>query len=155
MGDIAKGYAGTWIGSQAGANPWWAALAVVVVVAGNCWSVFLRGRGGKGVATGLGAFLRVSPWAILPAAAVWIALVASFRFVSLASICAVGGLPLAVLALGYPWPIAGAAAVVAVIVIVRHRENVASLLAGTERRFGEKDRAAGSPRGTPVPGGRG
>ncbi len=153
MGDIAKGYGGTWLGSQAGSGSEWAALAGVLVVAGNCWSVFLGGKGGKGVATGLGAFLRVTPWAVLPAAVVWIVLVATFRFVSLASVCAVLGLPLAILALGYPLPLVGAGAVVALIVVWRHRENVQRLVAGTESRFGEKERA-GSPPGESAVSGR-
>ena len=143
LGDVAKGFAGAWLGSQAGAGPAWAAAAAVLVVVGNCWSVFLGGKGGKGVATGLGAFLAVAPWAIVPAAVVWIALVASFRFVSLASVAAVAGLPLAILALGYSWPLVVAGALVAAIVVLRHRENLQRLLAGTERRFGDKE---GPPR---------
>lgn len=143
LGDIVKGFAGVWLGSQAGSGPAWAAAAAVLVVVGNCWSVFLGGKGGKGVATGLGAFLAVAPWAIFPAAAVFIVLVASFRFVSLASVAAVAGLPVAILALGYPWPIVVAGALVAGIVVLRHRENIQRLLAGTERRLGEKE---GPPR---------
>jgi glycerol-3-phosphate acyltransferase PlsY len=141
VADIAKGYAGAWLGSLAGADPAWAAAGAVAVVAGNCWSAFLGFRGGKGVATGLGAFLRVTPWAVVPAAVVFLALVASFRYVSLASLCAAVGLPLAILALGYsPW-LAGAALLVAVVVAARHRENIARLLAGTERRLGERESA--------------
>lgn len=141
--DVAKGFVGAWVGSRAGPEAAWAALGVVLVVVGNCWPVFLGFRGGKGVATGLGAFVRATPWAILPAAVVWIVLVASFRFVSLASLCAVLGLPLAVFALGYETPLVGAAAAVALIVVARHRENIQRLLAGTERRFGEQEPAKG------------
>ena len=145
VGDVAKGYAGTWVGSLAGPGPWWAATAAVLVVVGNCWSIFLAGRGGKGVATGLGAFLQVTPWALVPAAIVWAALVASFRFVSLASICAVLGLPFAIFLLRYPWPLVVAGGVVAAIVVARHRENIVRLLRGTERRFGEKERLTAPP----------
>jgi glycerol-3-phosphate acyltransferase PlsY len=142
-GDVLKGYLAAWAGaSLAGNGPAVMAAAAVLPVVGNCWSVFLRGKGGKGVATGLGAFLRLTPWALLPAACVWLALVATFRFVSLGSLCAVLGLPLAILALGYPWPSVLAGAAVAAIVTIRHRENIARLLAGTERRLGEKDRPA-------------
>jgi glycerol-3-phosphate acyltransferase PlsY len=135
-GDVVKGYAAAWVGAQAGPGPGWAGAAAVLAVVGNCWPVFLGFRGGKGVATGLGAVLRITPWAVIPAAAVWLALVASLRFVSLASICAVTGLPLAVVALGYPVALAVATLVIAVIVVARHHENIRRLLAGTENRFG-------------------
>jgi glycerol-3-phosphate acyltransferase PlsY len=136
LGDIAKGYVATWIGSRAGPEPGWAGAAAVLAVVGNCWPVFLGFRGGKGVATGLGAFLRITPWALIPAAVVWGCLVASFRFVSLASICAVLGLPLAILALGYPAALALAGLAVAIIVTARHHQNIQRLLAGTENKFG-------------------
>lgn len=145
LGDVAKGYAAAWLGARAGPETGWAGAAAVLAVVGNCWPVFLGFRGGKGVATGLGAFLHITPWALLPAAAVWGALVATFRYVSLASICAVLGLPLAILALGYAWPLAAAGALVAVIVIGRHHENIRRLLAGTERKFGDKEPPAGAP----------
>jgi glycerol-3-phosphate acyltransferase PlsY len=144
LADVAKGYIATWIGSRVGSGPGWAGAAAVLAVAGNCWPVFLGFRGGKGVATGLGAFLRITPWALIPAAAVWVALVASFRFVSLASVCAVAGLPLAIMALGYPPALAAGGLVVAVIVVGRHHENIRRLLAGTERRFGEREAPPGA-----------
>ena len=72
---------------------------------------------------------------------------ASFRFVSLASLCAVIGLPLAILALGYPAALALAGLAVAIIVIARHHANIQRLLAGTEARFGE--RAPVSATGAP------
>ena len=142
FGDIGKGYVATWIGSRAGAGPAWAGAAVVLAVIGNCWPVFLGFRGGKGVATALGAFLRVTPWALIPAAIVFASLLASFRFVSLASLCAALGLPLAILALGYPPALAVAALAVATLVVVRHRENIQRLMAGTERRFGARASAS-------------
>ncbi|MGH7359262.1 MAG: glycerol-3-phosphate 1-O-acyltransferase PlsY, partial [Candidatus Rokuibacteriota bacterium] len=129
VGDVAKGYAATWLGSQGGPGPAWAGAGAVLAVVGNCWPVFLGFRGGKGVATGLGAFLRITPWAVVPAAAVWLILVASLRFVSLASLCAVIGLPLAILALGYPPVLAAAGLAIAVIVVARHHENIRRLLA--------------------------
>jgi acyl phosphate:glycerol-3-phosphate acyltransferase len=136
LGDVAKGYVATWIGSQAGPEPGWAGAAALLAVVGNCWPIFLGFRGGKGVATGLGAFLRITPWALIPAAVVWGCLVVSFRFVSLASICAVLGLPLAILALGYPAALALAGLAVAIIVTARHHQNIQRLLAGTESKFG-------------------
>ena len=143
VGDIAKGYAATWLGSQAGPGPGWAGAGAVLAVVGNCWPVFLGFRGGKGVATGLGAFLRITPWAVVPAAAVWLILVASLRFVSLASLCAVIGLPVAILALGYPPVLALTGLAIAVIIVARHHENIQRLLAGTENRFGRPRPGAG------------
>ena len=80
----------------------------------------------------------------------WGSLVASFRFVSLASICAALGLPLAILALGYPPALAVAGLTVAAIVVARHHENIRRLLAGTEARFGA--RAPERGRGGHTPG---
>ncbi len=151
LADIAKGYVATWVGSRAGSEPGWAGAAAVLAVAGNCWPVFLRFRGGKGVATGLGAFLRITPWALIPAAAVWVALVASLRFVSLASICAVAGLPVAILALGYPPALAVAGLVVAIVIVARHHQNIGRLLAGKESRFGQGDSLPAAPA-PPPPG---
>jgi glycerol-3-phosphate acyltransferase PlsY len=149
LGDVAKGFLAAWVGTRAGPEPAWGAAAAVLAVVGNCWPVFLGFRGGKGVATAVGALLLVTPWALVPAAAVWGALVASFRFVSLASVCAAAGLPLAILALGYPAVHAAGGLVVAAIVVLRHRDNLRRLLAGTEHRFGERDRPAGAAPSSP------
>src|SRR5207247_7822581 len=107
-------------------------------VVGNCWSVFLGFRGGKGMATGLGAFLRLVPYATLPAALVWLAITVSFRYVSLASITAALCVPLGVLLLGYPSPYVAATLAVSVLIVARHRDNIARLLSGTERRLGQR-----------------
>jgi glycerol-3-phosphate acyltransferase PlsY len=150
LGDVAKGWCAVLAASaiSGGDAPATAAGAVAAVV-GNCWSVFLGFRGGKGVATGLGALLRLVPWATAPAAVVWIALVLTFRYVSLASLAAAACIPLgvalfAVLAprIGYGWPDVLASLAVAIIVIVRHGDNIARLRAGTERRLGQRSAAA-------------
>lgn len=138
LGDVAKGWAGVWLGWSVGPDPLWPALAAVLVVVGHCWSPFLGFRGGKGVATGFGAALGLAPWATLPAALVWGVLLLSWRYVSLASLSAAVCLPLGVLLLGYPLPAVGAGGAIALLVIARHRENIGRLLAGTERRLGEK-----------------
>ena len=136
IGDVAKGALAVWLGRliSVDAGP----AAAVAAVVGNCWPVFLRFRGGKGVATGFGALLTLVPLAVAPAALVWIAITASFRYVSLGSVLAVVCVPLGAVMLAYPWPSVGACAVVAAIIIARHRENIGRLLAGTERRLGER-----------------
>jgi len=139
VGDVAKGYLAVAAGGAiaAGETAMLAAAAVAAIV-GNCWSVFLGFRGGKGVATGLGAFLRLVPWAVAPAALVWLIVTVSFRYVSLGSLMAAVCVPLGALLLGYGGVRAAACAVGAAIVIVRHHENIGRLFAGTERRLGER-----------------
>jgi len=114
------------------------AAASVAAIVGNCWSIFLGFRGGKGVATGLGAFLRLMPWAVAPAAVVWLVITVSFRYVSLGSILAALCVPLGAVMLGYPGPSVAAGAAGTLIVILRHHENIARLLAGSERRLGKR-----------------
>ena len=151
VGDVLKGYAAVALGAWvAGGRPESTALCAVAAVAGNCWSVFLGLRGGKGVATGLGAFLRLMPLATLAALPVFVVVVLTTRFVSLGSLLAAGCVPLGALALGYPRASALAAAGVAAIVVLRHRENIARLVAGTEHRVGE--RTAATPAAGAGPG---
>jgi acyl phosphate:glycerol-3-phosphate acyltransferase len=142
-GDIAKGYLAVLVGAAMGGGGAEAsAVAAVAAIAGNCWSVYLRFRGGKGVATGLGAFLNVAPWATAPAALVWLVTAITFRYVSLASLMAALCVPIGALVLGYPRESVAACAVAAAIIGYRHRDNVERLLAGTERRLGERRRSA-------------
>jgi acyl phosphate:glycerol-3-phosphate acyltransferase len=137
VGDIVKGYLAVECATRIGGGaPVLTAVGAAGAVAGNCWSVFLGFRGGKGVATGLGALLRLTPIATLVGGAVWLAVSAGFRYASLASLVAVLAIPLAALLLGDGAPAVIGAAVIAVIVIVRHRENIGRLRAGTEQRLG-------------------
>jgi acyl phosphate:glycerol-3-phosphate acyltransferase len=142
-GDIAKGYAAvalgaTLVGGPSGGDLGAPAACAVAAVIGNCWSVFLGFRGGKGVATGLGALLRLVPWAMLPAAAVWLGVTVSFRYVSLGSILAALCAALGALLLGYPGPSVLAAFGVGTIVVARHHANIARLLAGHEPKLGQR-----------------
>jgi glycerol-3-phosphate acyltransferase PlsY len=139
VGDVVKGALAVTAGAALGAgDPAAAAIAAVAAVIGNCWSVFLGFRGGKGVATGLGALLRLVPWAIVPAVIVFAAVTLTTRYVSLGSVLSAIGVPLAALALGYPGVKVVAAALAAAIVVLRHRENIERLRHGTERRVGER-----------------
>jgi glycerol-3-phosphate acyltransferase PlsY len=142
LGDIAKGYLATWVAGAAGGAPVWVGAGAIAAVVGNCWPVFLGFRGGKGVATGLGAFLRAAPWAVVPAAVLWILVVAVTRYVSLASIVGCAGLVAAAWALGYPRSILAAAAAVTLIIGWRHQQNIQRLFAGTESRLGQRVKAA-------------
>jgi glycerol-3-phosphate acyltransferase PlsY len=136
VGDIVKGAAAVWLGGLLSGGA--VAPCAVAAVVGNCWPVFLRFRGGKGVATGFGALLALVPMALAPAILVWLAITASFRYVSLGSVLAALCVPLGALMLAYPWPSVAASTLVAAIIIVRHRENIDRLLSGSERRLGER-----------------
>jgi len=143
-GDIAKGYLAVAAGAALGAVPPGAdsgviATSAVAVVIGNCWSVFLGFRGGKGVATGLGALLRVvPPLAVLPAALVWLVVTVSIRYVSLGSILADACVPLGALLLDAPASSVIAAFAVAAIIIARHHANIIRLLGGHEPKLGQR-----------------
>src|SRR5437763_1219773 len=142
VGDVAKGYlavaAAGALAGDAGAR----AAAAVAAIIGNCWSVFLGFRGGKGVATGLGALLNLVPWAVAPAIPVWLAVAVTTRYVSLGSILGAACVPLGALLLGYGAPAMLAALAGAAIIIARHHDNIGRLLAGTERRLGRGRSAA-------------
>ena len=142
VGDVAKGYLAMSAARAIGPEPWVASAGAVAAVAGNCWPVFLRFRGGKGVATGLGAFLALVPWAVAPAAGLWIVVTAISRYVSLASIVGCVSLPVSAALLGYPRHAVIAAALTAAIIVWRHRQNIARLASGSEHRLGERARAA-------------
>jgi glycerol-3-phosphate acyltransferase PlsY len=143
VGDVAKGVIAVAVGGAvAGVEPTGPAVAVVAAVIGNCWSVFLKFRGGKGVATGLGAMLWLVPWAVPPSAIVFLVVVATTRFVSLGSLLGALGVPIVALVLGYPGASVIAAGVVALIIIGRHHQNITRLLRGTESRIGQRAEAA-------------
>jgi len=118
----------------------------IAAILGHVFSVFVRFKGGKGVATAAGVMLGLTPVALAVSAAVWALLVRLTGYVSLGSIVAAAILPLGVYALDDPstpavfWIATG----IAVGVIVLHRKNIQRLLKGTENRFGR--RAASTPR---------
>jgi acyl phosphate:glycerol-3-phosphate acyltransferase len=139
VGDVLKGYLAVAAGATLGSSDLAAvAVAAVAAVVGNCWSVFLGFRGGKGVATGLGALLHAVPLATLAALPVFVIAIATTRYVSLASLLSAACVPLGAVMLGYPRALALAALGVAVIVIARHHANIARLRAGTESRLGQR-----------------
>ncbi len=115
--------------------------AAVLVVMGHMFPVWLRFKGGKGVATGVGAFALICWQAVAGALIVWIGVVAIWRYVSLGSIIAAAALPL----LTYGWYAARAeeqplavtvgTTLMAAMIIVKHKDNIARLVAGTENRL--------------------
>ncbi|MDZ3831162.1 MAG: glycerol-3-phosphate 1-O-acyltransferase PlsY [Sphingopyxis sp.] len=118
-----------------------AMIAGAAAMIGHCYPVWLKFRGGKGVATLLGLALALA-WPIgLVFAAAWLGTVLLLRISSLGGMVGAVSAPLAALAFGYPTYAVGLAGL-AVIVLWRHRENIARLRAGTEPRVGGKKDAA-------------
>jgi glycerol-3-phosphate acyltransferase PlsY len=113
----------------------YAAWLGLAAFCGHVFSVFLRFKGGKGVATALGVFLALSPLALAIALGVFLAIVFKWRYVSLGSIAAAAVMPPAVSLLGGGQTVLLVTAIIAVIVIVKHGENIKRLVAGTENRF--------------------
>lgn len=114
----------------------WAALFAVL---GHMFPVWLRFRGGKGVATGFGVFLVAAPWAALAAITLFFIVFALTRYVSLASILGAASFPIfAWFLVSGPRPAFYIAvqAIVALLIIVKHHPNIRRLLAGNEHRFG-------------------
>ena len=117
------------------------AVAAIFAVVGHMFPIWLKFRGGKGVATSVGVFLALAPKTLLLALALFVALVAVFRYVSLGSIIAAAAIPLIAYGLHdyHSSPaILTAICVIAALVIFKHRENISRLLAGTEPRFALK-----------------
>lgn len=143
--DIAKGALPVWLlpGTAWGAafpgGPEWCRLAAgLAAIAGHVWTVFAGFRGGKGVATTAGVLLALSPPAFAAFGVTFIATVLVTRWISLGSILGSVAFALALGWLaegGFRSPTFGFGTVVATLVILRHRENLARLAAGTERRF--------------------
>lgn len=102
---------------------------------GHVFSVFLLFKGGKGVATALGVFLALSPLAVLGALAVFILLVAIWRYISLGSIVAAAVMPLIIFFRPHSNELLIATALISAIVIIKHHTNISRLMAGTESKF--------------------
>ena len=105
---------------------------------GHLFSPFLGFSGGKGVAIGLGVFLGLAPQAILLALGLFAVTFALSRIVSLASLVAAGATPIFVFVLSYPKEHLVAGTVIAVLIIIRHHENIVRLLKGQEEKFSLK-----------------
>jgi glycerol-3-phosphate acyltransferase PlsY len=105
---------------------------------GHVFPVWLAFRGGKGVATGAGAFAPLGPWASLSACVVFALVVACSRYVSLASIAGTLALPPLLAGFGAPASVVLSAAAVAVLIVAKHRKNILRLRAGSERRLGQR-----------------
>ena len=146
LGDAAKGWLAVWLAQllapRFGVDEVGVALVVIAVFLGHLYPVFHRFAGGKGVATAAGILLAINVWLGLATLATWLIIAVFFRYSSLAALVSAVFAPFFyVLMFGFDW-VAGAVALMAVLLIARHRANIAKLLAGKESRIGEKKKTA-------------
>ncbi len=135
IGDCLKGLLPVLVVKASSFPPELAAWVGLAAFCGHVFSLFLKFKGGKGVATALGVFLALASLAVAIAIGLFAVLMFVWRYVSLGSISAAAAMPLAVYLLGGSPTITIVTLVIALIVIVRHRENIGRLLSGTENRF--------------------
>lgn len=136
--DVGKGVAAALLCGTVGGGESGAALGAVFAVVGHVFPVWLGFRGGKGVATGAGAFLVLAPGSALAGLVGFLLALGAFRIVSLASIAASASMAACAVALGYPRAIVWSSAAVALLVIAMHGGNVVRILRGTENRVGSR-----------------
>lgn len=135
-GDMGKGWLVAWIAAQMFDREEVVAVIALTPIVGHLYSVFLGFRGGKGVATAMGAVLGMAPSVGLLVILVWLVTVAAWRYSSGAALAAFGVLPFVALLLGRSWIFVSFGVVVSGLIVVRHRENVVRLWRGTEPRIG-------------------
>jgi glycerol-3-phosphate acyltransferase PlsY len=112
----------------------WITATAVLVVLGHVFPIFASFKGGKGVATSLGALIVIVPEGVIISLILWFLVLAVFRYASLASILAAIALPAICWGLTSPLAYTAAASINAVIIILRHTENIKRLIAGTESK---------------------
>ena len=135
---MAKGAASVWIAARLTDSAGLPAAAGFAAIVGHIYPVWLRFRGGKGVATACGVFSMLTPLAVPPALALFALAVWFTQYISLGSVLASMALPPLAYALGSPAPGVLAAAAASVLIIFRHRSNVLRVWMGTERRVGAR-----------------
>jgi glycerol-3-phosphate acyltransferase PlsY len=140
--DIAKGAASVLLAIRLSPDAAAPAAAGLAAIIGHVYPVWLRFRGGKGVATACGVFLVLTPFALIPAMMLFVLTVWATRYVSLGSVLASLTLPAVAYATGSPGPTVLAACAAAALILFRHRSNLMRLFAGTERRLGRQQAPA-------------
>lgn len=142
--DAAKGFFAVWLAMYwSHGNMRWMMVAAIAAVVGHVFPFELGFRGGKGVATGLGVFLLICWQAVAAAVALWIVIVAFWRYSSLGSVIATAALPAFVYVLyapGHAPPdfVTFPTVCISVLVLAKHRANIERLIAGEEHRIGRK-----------------
>ena len=145
IGDVGKGWLPVFVAVQLGVFPAWAiGLIALAAFLGHVFPVFYGFRGGKGVATALGAMLGISPLAGLLVLLTWLVVAAIWRYSSLAALVAAALAPVYMVLLGADHWVSASVALMSVILFVRHAGNIRRLLRGEETKIGRKSKTAAS-----------
>lgn len=131
--DILKGFAAVTVAGRQG--DLLRIACALAVVSGHNWTIFLRFRGGKGVATTAGALIGLAPRVFLSSFCVWCVVVIIWRYVSLASIISGLSLPIFLALYREPKIYLGLGILVALVGVIRHKENIRRLIKGKEKKF--------------------
>ncbi|MBO8159561.1 glycerol-3-phosphate 1-O-acyltransferase PlsY [Thermosyntropha sp.] len=137
IGDLLKGIVAAFLGMKAGGEVW-ASVCAAAAVIGHCYPVFLRFKGGKGVATAGGVVLFLMPKILGILALIFIVVVIISRYVSLGSIIAAFMFPIMAIVLDQPLSYIILSVFLAFLVIYKHRENIMRLRQGKELKLGQK-----------------
>jgi len=141
LGDIFKGLIPVVIARGTLDSHFWIGAVALAAFLGHLYPIFLKFKGGKGIATGLGAFLALSPLSSILSFLVFGAVILKWRYISLGSLAATAVFPI-FLALISPHPIyIPFAVVIGVLIFYRHHENIGRLMQGTESKFGARKSA--------------
>lgn len=136
IADVAKGFVPVIIALHLNFSPLVMACVGIAAFLGHLYSVFLRFKGGKGVATALGVFLALAPWATLVLMIIFAAVFLATRIVSLSSMVAAASAPLVLWLSSQPRLWIWMSFFIAAMIVLRHRENIRRLLSGTEPKLG-------------------
>ncbi len=135
--DIAKGYVAVWhAGHATHGDEMWMSAAALAVMAGHAYPVFLKFKGGKAVASFVGAFLYLTPVPMAAILILFVIIVAATKYISAASVVCAALFPLGVWMILHPaWPVWLASLIAGAFVVVKHKSNIDRLRSGNENVF--------------------
>jgi acyl phosphate:glycerol-3-phosphate acyltransferase len=133
--DGLKGFLPVFIAQQLGLTVWPILLIATATIIGHNWSILLRGKGGKGIATSVGVIGAFSPVIALLAILIWVGLLVTFRYASLASLLMIGSMPVMLALAGYDWPYVAFGIGMLVLAVIQHRTNILRLRTGSELKI--------------------
>ncbi len=136
--DLLKGTLPVYLAIQLVSNPWLIILVGIAAVIGHTYPIYLKFKGGRGAATGLGILLGIAPDIFVGAVAIAALIIYISRYVSLASIITPIIVTIMLFAFGRPLSYGLAAGLISIIIIARHIPNIKRLRNGTERKIGDK-----------------